>query len=133
VLDYGAGQQTLQKSLPFPIQNYDPCIHGLDIDPVPADIVVCSDVMEHIEPACLSKVLDHLHVLTKKILFLDISTRAAQKYLADGRNAHLIQQHHMWWLNQIWPRFDPHSLQTYNGGFVLVATPNELSSEQVRT
>ena len=48
VLDYGCGQRTLEKSLGFPIRNYDPCIPGLDAPPEPADVVACTDVLEHI-------------------------------------------------------------------------------------
>lgn len=123
ILDYGCGQQSLQKSLPFPIQNYDPCIKGLDRDPVPADIVVCSDVLEHIEPECLHEVLEHLRGLTRKCIFLDINNKPAQKVLSDGRNAHLIQADAYWWHTKLNEFFDVHSFQTYNAGVVIVATP----------
>lgn len=123
VLDFGCGKQTLSKSLPFPIQNYDPCIPGLDRQPVPADLVVCSDVLEHVEPECLHEVLRHLGALTKKCIFMDINNKPAQKILADGRNAHLIQENSLWWHERLDPFFDIHSFQTYASGLVLVATP----------
>lgn len=124
VLDYGCGQHWLQKSLPFPIQEYDPALSGFDSDPGSADIVVCSDVLEHVEPECLDNVLGHLRALTKKVVLLDIATRPAKKFLADGRNAHLIQQHHCWWVDRVWKNgLDPHSFQTYGGGVVILATP----------
>lgn len=123
VLDFGCGRQTLQKSLPFPIQNYDPCIDGLDSPPRAADIVVCSDVLEHIEPECIDEVLQHLGELTKQVIFLDVATRPAQKVLADGRNAHILQLPVMKWLTMLEPYFELHSLQTYGGGFVMIATP----------
>ena len=123
VLDYGCGQQTLQKALPFPIKQYDPCLAGFDSEPACADIVVCSDVLEHVERECLSQVLEHLAALTNKVIFFDIACRPANKVLADGRNAHILQEPPMWWLNQLNPYFDAHSFQTYNGGFVLVSTP----------
>src|SRR6266705_2117326 len=66
VLDYGCGKATLQRGLPFPIQNYDPCIDEYSKRPVPADIVVCTDVLEHIEPECLKAVLDDIRGLTKQ-------------------------------------------------------------------
>src|SRR5438445_303211 len=69
ILDYGCGQQTLQKNIPFPIQNYDPCIAGLDSPPSSADLVVCSDVLEHIEPQCIDDVIQDLGRLTKKVIF----------------------------------------------------------------
>lgn len=130
VLDYGCGKQTLQKNLPFPINQYDPCIPGLDAEPEPADLVVCTDVMEHIELGCLNDVIQHLHQLCKKVVFLDIAQRPAQKYLADGRNAHLIQMPTLWWIQKLDPYFDLHSLQTYGGGFVMVATPRVIEERQ---
>src|SRR6267142_2204994 len=53
VLDYACGKATLQRGLPFPIQNYDPFVPEYSKRPTPADIVVCTDVLEHIEPECL--------------------------------------------------------------------------------
>src|SRR5688572_29757088 len=36
ILDYGCGKATLQKSLPFPIQNYDPFVPEFAKRPEPA-------------------------------------------------------------------------------------------------
>src|SRR4051812_12919352 len=69
ILDYGCGKSMLQKGLPFPIQNYDPAMAEYTRRPVPADIVVCTDVLEHIEPECLKDVMDDLAALTRKLLF----------------------------------------------------------------
>ena len=102
VLDYGCGKRTLEKALGYAIHNYDPCIAGLDAKPEPADIVACTDVLEHIEPDCLEEVLQNLRHLMRKAGFLTIATRPAKKYLADGRNAHLIQESAKWWLMQLW-------------------------------
>ena len=123
ILDYGCGKQTLQKNLPFPITNYDPFIAGCDDEPEPHNLVVCSDVLEHIEPDCLGYVLDDLHSKTKQVLFVDVATRLAKKSLADGRNAHLIIQDTLWWLNQLGSLFDVQSVQSYEGGFVGTFTP----------
>jgi len=125
ILDYGCGQQTLQKALPFPITNYDPFIPGSDTEPEPHDLVVCSDVLEHIEPECLDDVVDHLGKLTKRLLFVDIAQRPAKKVLADGRNAHLIVKSTSWWIVQFAGCFDLRSLQSYEGGFVAAFVPLE--------
>lgn len=107
ILDYGAGKQTLANGLPqFNVQSYDPAIPGIDGIPEPADLVVCTDVMEHIEPDRLEAVLNDLKRVTKRIIFLTVATRPAQKTLADGRNAHLIQQTYEWWLPRLWSRFE---------------------------
>ena len=106
VLDYGCGKQTLQKRLPFPIKHYDPCIPGLDTPPEPADILVCTDVLEHIEPDCLDSVLDDIRRLTRVCAFLTVDTRPARKFLPDGRNAHLIQEPAEWWFPKLYSRFE---------------------------
>lgn len=123
ILDYGCGKQTLQKSLPFPITNYDPCTPGYDALPAPHDFIVCTDVLEHIEPECLDAVLDHLSELTKKLVFLAVATRPAKKFLPDGRNAHLIQEDPEWWMAKIFCRFDVQSFQKMDGEFVVLAFP----------
>lgn len=101
VLDYGCGKRTLERELGIPIANYDPSIEGLDSPPEPHDIVVCTDVLEHIEPECLDAVLADLRRCTKKAAFLLVATRPAKKVLADGRNAHLIQESFDWWKKRI--------------------------------
>lgn len=102
VLDYGCGRRTLEETLGVPIRNYDPCIPGLDTPPEPADIVVCGDVMEHIEPECLQDVLGDLYRLSKIALLVVVATRPALRVLPDGRNAHLIQEKADWWLPKFW-------------------------------
>lgn len=115
LLDYGCGANcTLAKSLKVPhkvkYQAYDPAVARFSSDPVPAELVCCIDVLEHIEPDRISAVLDHLAALTEAVGFFTVSTGPALKTLSDGRNAHLIQQPPEWWLPQIMDRFE---LQTF--------------------
>lgn len=97
VLDYGCGKSTLADNLPFIIKQYDPAVEKHSDLPDPADIVMCTDVAEHIEPELLDNVLSHLASLTKKICYMSICTREALKKLPDGRNAHLIVKPMEWW------------------------------------
>jgi len=120
VLDYGCGQRTLEKSLGFPIHNYDPCIEGLDAPPAPADLVACTDVLEHIEPDCLDEVLDDLRRVTRKFGFFVIATRPALKTLADGRNAHLIQEGEEWWFPKILARWEVQKIERFEGEFLVI-------------
>lgn len=121
ILDYGCGRRTLEQELGFPIQNYDPCIEGYDEPPDPADFVVCTDVLEHIEPEQLDAVLDDLkRVVRKKALFV-IATRPAGKTLADGRNAHLLIKSAPWWLSQLWPRFFIFQFTNVGEAIIIVA------------
>lgn len=104
VLDYGCGKGNLkwafEHRFPFiTFRNYDPVT--FPGDPRPADMVVCTDVMEHIEPECLNAVLSHLGLLAKRVIFTTIATRAANKSLPDGRNAHLIQENAAWWREKL--------------------------------
>jgi len=122
VLDYGCGKQTLNGAIEgLDVAGYDPCITGLDEIPEPHDLVVCTDVMEHIEPEHLDAVLDDLRRVTRKALFMTVATRPAKKVLADGRNAHLIQEDYTWWLPKIWKRFHVKQLLVSDGEFLVVA------------
>jgi len=105
ILDYGCGKGTLAANLPFDIHQYDPCVPEHARTPEPADIVICSDVLEHIEPDCLLDVLDDLYRVTKQSILLVIHHGPAKKHLPDGRNAHLIQEDEQFWLTLIMQRF----------------------------
>ena len=106
ILDYGCGKSTLAINLGFPIKQYDPAIPKYAALPEAADIVTCTDVLEHIEPYYIDEVLNHLQSLTRKVCFASIATGPAKKVLADGRNAHLIQKPAKWWLDRILDRFE---------------------------
>lgn len=128
LLDYGAGKgrlaQTMLKECPpdhkLDIAQYDPGYPDFDVEPSPAEMVACIDVLEHIEPDCLDEVLDHLQRLTMRIGLFTIHTKAAIKMLSDGRNAHLIQQPYSWWLPKLWDRFTILTFQEVPDGFYVV-------------
>lgn len=108
MIDYGAGGGTLKHTLVRAgwdarrIVEYDPAIGKIEVPPLePADLVTCTDVLEHIEPDRLRHVLAHIHYLTKLAAFLVISTVPSSKFLADGRNAHLIVETPQWWVTAV--------------------------------
>lgn len=123
VLDYGCGKSTLQEKLSFNITQYDPAILEFSQKPTQHDIVVCTDVLEHIEPECLDDVLNDLHDLAKKVVFLTVATRPACKTLADGRNTHLIIEDKAWWLKKLENRFN--IIETFGSEreFTVIGTP----------
>jgi hypothetical protein len=123
ILDYGCGQRSLEQALGFAIRNYDPCIAGLDAPPEPADIVVCTDVLEHIEPDCLDAVLDDLARVTRMAGLFLVNTLPAVKFLPDGRNAHLIQQPKSWWLPRFEKRFRVSQVRDLQGEFAVIVRP----------
>lgn len=107
ILDYGCGKASLHKELSrrdrlngTQICDYDPALDAFS-ERNPADIVVCIDVLEHVELDCLHEVLADLRALTKKCLFLDIATRPSKKILPDGRNAHLNVADGPYWLKML--------------------------------
>lgn len=120
ILDYGCGKSTLANNLPFKIQQYDPAIQKYSTRPHPSDIVVCTDVLEHIEPDCVDEVLDDLQSLTRKVGFFVIATRPAKKILEDGRNAHLIQSGLDWWLPKLWARYQIRTLKAEDHEFMVM-------------
>ena len=125
LLDYGCGHNlSLQKNLKpqreFRYQCYDPGVKEYADDPIPAQMVACIDVLEHIEPSCLEDVLDHLESLTEQVLFATVHMGPANKTLPDGRNAHLIQQPCQWWLPLLMERFDLQGFQMRHNGFEVV-------------
>jgi len=105
ILDYGCGKGYLARALPFPIWEYDPAIPGKDESPRPADLVVCLDVLEHIEPDKVRFVLDDLRRVCRRVGYFIIHTGPSGKTLADGRNAHLIQKPKDWWVAKLKPHF----------------------------
>lgn len=108
LLDYGAGKCTLSNKLPhIVVRNYDPCIPALADPPEPHFFVVCTDVLEHIEPDCLDAVLQDLQRLTEGFLFATIAITPAEKTLPDGRNTHLIVEDEYFWMAAMFHYFDP--------------------------
>lgn len=111
ILDYGCGKGKLAATYPhLMIEGYDPARPGFDAPPDPAEMVVCMDVLEHIEPDCLDALLDDLKRVVLKWGFFTVAMGAAKRILPDGRNAHLIQAGPQFWLPKIMERFD---LQVY--------------------
>ena len=106
ILDYGCGRGTLKPALEelgaqMEIREYDPGIVGKDDMPSPADLVVATDVLEHIEPSLLGNVFKHIDALSTRGIFLNIACGPAKEILPDGRNAHLIQRPAEWWRIQL--------------------------------
>jgi hypothetical protein len=102
ILDYGCGENKLAESLaPIRVSGYDPGIPERAKMPKPCELVVCTDVLEHVEPEKLDAVLDHLLRLTGRVAYVVISTKPANATLPDGRNAHLSIHDADWWRGRL--------------------------------
>jgi hypothetical protein len=135
LLDYGAGSRlTLMKTFDedrlvdhaFRYFPYEPAVPKHAERPEPREMCACIDVLEHIEPELLDNVLDDLARVTLKIGFFTVSCVPAAKVLPDGRNAHLIQAPPEWWLPKIMRRFELHTFQTTEDGFIVLVAPKDL-------
>lgn len=123
VLDYGCGKGMLAKSLPYPIWEYDPAIPEKAEAPRPADLVICTDVLEHIEPEKLTYVLADLRRVTRKLGYYVIHTGPAGKTLPDGRNTHLIQRGEAWWRKNLSKYFTVGKILTAGPLLHVIVTP----------
>lgn len=98
VLDYGSGpSHALAAFAGYPVVSYDPGVETLAARPLPAELVVCHHVLEHIEPAQLDAVLEDLLGLALRMLFLRVACVEAPKRLADGTPWHTLVRAPSWW------------------------------------
>lgn len=105
VLDYGCGEGKLRARLledapRLDVREYDPRIPGKqDRARVSfADLVVCTDVLEHVEPEKIGNVLRDIDTLARRAVFLVVCLRPSNKRLSDGvTNAHRLVRSKAWW------------------------------------
>lgn len=104
--DYGAGKKRLIVELKkYGISNLE--YRPFDISypeygaPKKSEMVVCIDVLEHVEPIYLTAVLHDLALTCEKVIYISIHTKLAKKVLADGRNAHLTIESPSWWYKKL--------------------------------
>ena len=117
-LDYGSSdhedclKRHFQRNYPGQLlfYEYDPAISHKSAMPSPKDILVCTDVLEHIEPDKLDNVLLHMENCMRKCGFFVISTIPAFSILPNGANAHLIVEDKDWWKEKLSTYFDVHQM-----------------------
>ncbi len=91
ILDYGCGEGSLKKHVEDAGMThlewtlYDPGVVEFSERPIgPFDLVVTTDVLEHVEESMLDAVLDDLSELTGKYLFNEIACYFARTAFASG-------------------------------------------------
>jgi hypothetical protein len=133
VLDYGCGKNRMKRELPhLMIIPYDPAIPEYADPPDQHDLVVCLDVLEHIEPELLDSVLADIRRCAKLAVFLTVHLGPAHKVLADGRNAHLIQKPIGWWLPKLMEFWDLTAVRKANAHeFLFTGRPHEMNDAEV--
>lgn len=93
ILDYGCGRSDMVAHFwnegRRRIAKYDPAIPQFEQMPGGEfDLVLCTDVMEHIQIADIDRVLSEIRAKSANALFT-ISMKPARARLPDGRNAHV--------------------------------------------
>ena len=130
LLDYGCGkaipydkERCREVDLRNPIQElcslesfdlYDPAYEKYATLPDKKyDIVVCTDVLEHIAEQDIDYVLTKILSRSKKIVFLNISCQPALKHFKEGKfkgkNVHISVFDPSWWghkIGNIWNKFN---------------------------
>jgi len=101
LLDYGCGKALFWNSkLWKPMFNqsikkltlYDPYIAKYSKDPLDGprhDMVVCTDVMEHVPEEDTDQFIQTLFKCARRLVFMNISTVPARKTFEDGTNLHI--------------------------------------------
>lgn len=131
VTDYGAGKRGLEKvlreefALKLDYFPYDVAFPEYG-RPVPADLVCCIEVLEHVEPEFIDQVIGELAQITIKWGYFTVHCADAGKFLADGRNAHILQRPISWWLTKFSQHFDVQWMsKTGLDSFAVLVTKSE--------
>lgn len=108
ILDYGSGLGAFGAKVRglygsrYLVTNYEPTHPVYRALPTETyDAVVCTHVLEHIEPEILLGTLREIWYRAEHLAFFEIPHGPAKEVLTDGRNAHLIQESADWWLAKL--------------------------------
>lgn len=98
-LDYGCGKAKFHPAEWSSLfTKYDPGYPLYDKEPVGKyDLVICTDVMEHIPEDSVEYVIERLFSFARKHVYVNVCTRPAGKKLANGENAHVTVKPQKWW------------------------------------
>lgn len=118
-IDYGCGKglqygktfpaddgtdQMLEAALGYNVFKFDPAVPAFTAPPaVAADLVWCTDVLEHIPEEDIPFIVSELSRLAVKGVFVTIGTYPAKKVLPNGENAHVCIKPTEWWEEQFKP------------------------------
>lgn len=118
LIDFGCGKGDLHKLLAESINKtagYDPGVKEFENLPTDSfDVLISTDVLEHIEPEMIDETLKAINSLFIKSCYLLIASYPAKKSLPDGRNAHLIIESFDWWKNKLETFIDGKIVHTIN-------------------
>lgn len=110
ILDYGCGQSRtadwLAKIYDATAYRYDPALPDHAVLPeIETDLVICTDVMEHIPLEDVDRVLAEIRGISANAFF-NISCVKAAEILPNGENAHCTVRPARWWAARLGAHFD---------------------------
>jgi hypothetical protein len=122
VCDYGCGKarcwikMNLKETLDLDeVLLYDPCYEIYKNFPdKKVDMIICTDVMEHIPEDSVDYELKRIFDLTDGVIYFSISSVLAKKELKKGVNAHLTVKDQKWWYNKIQKHVKNHIVRGIN-------------------
>ncbi|MFA7188430.1 MAG: class I SAM-dependent methyltransferase, partial [Alphaproteobacteria bacterium] len=106
ILDYGCGKGVLvdllsRKYPDIKVYGYDPSVPGKNKLPKgKIDLVINTDVLEHIPSEILPSVLKNIAKISKNVIFM-LHHALAYAILENGENAHCTVRPSVWYQNQI--------------------------------
>lgn len=109
IVDFGCGPRGgLREELGAErVISYDPYVEAFSKPPWDQDfdVLFSSDVLEHLPMTAIEEFAENVARCAPKYVFLNISTRSAEKTFSNGANVHLTVEPTHWWcdqLNQFW-------------------------------
>jgi hypothetical protein len=103
ILDYGCGKAK-HHPLEWNAIKYDPAVPEYQNKPTGKfDLVISTDVLEHIPVDNLKDIIDEIFNYSKKWVFLSVCCRKANAILPNGYNAHATIESAKWWRELLKP------------------------------
>jgi len=124
ILDYGCGRSSLIRNFwndgKRELYKYDPAIREYrDIPIEKVDLVLCTDVLEHIPIGFMPKFLYNLSNFSQKAI-ISVSFVPARQKLSNGKNAHITLLKQAKWEELLAPVYDEiNILKTHKTGMIL--------------
>jgi hypothetical protein len=101
ILDYGCGKAR-HHDPSWNADKYDPAVPEYSKKPDGRyDLVICTDVLEHIPQVGLDYVIDDIFNYSDQWVFLSVCCRKAKQLLPNGYNAHATIESQKWWKEKL--------------------------------
>jgi hypothetical protein len=129
VLEYGSGRRTFKKTMDWAmphveVHEYDPGVPEIDLLPLPGttfDLVLNTDVMEHVEEQFVEQTFDRLYGYCRYAVVFNIACTPSKSTLPNGQNAHVTVKPPQWWKEHIEQRWSDVEILSGHKNLTLIA------------